>query len=120
MIESSNCLFSAHQACTRLNEELTAQVEDYYCIHYKDQAGLRTVWRMNGRHVSRVNKRRLYYPVESIVGHKTVGRQRFFLVHWETFGIDDRTWEPEKSRWCDQHISEVPRRKQTNIFDSRS
>lgn len=56
-----------------------------------------TTWHQKSCHVVRLDKRRYHYPVDSIVAHKTIGQQRYFLFHCESFGVSDGTWKPEKN-----------------------
>lgn len=46
------------------------------------------------------------YEVDAIVGHKSIGKQNFYLVHWKGYNSKDNTWEPEKALSCQKLIED--------------
>lgn len=96
MIVCANCNFFVHYKCANLDVVLVNRLEKYYCAPCRQvNSDMKSVWKDTGRVLAESFKERHYFPVEKIVRHKWLRNKRFFLVQWESYGIKDRTWEPE-------------------------
>lgn len=92
-----NCLFWFHHNCVNLNDDIVSKIGNWYCVECRDaNPGLEIEWSHKDESVSKDVKRKHYFPVEEILKHKVDKFDiRHFLIHWEAYGVADRTWEPE-------------------------
>lgn len=97
MVCCNNCKFWIHYSCANLDQNLVDQIKEFYCKECVTVSGLSTSWKQESRHVTRTEKRKWYFPVKKIIRHKIANNERFFLIHWESYGIAERNWEPEKN-----------------------
>lgn len=98
MVSCDNCMFWFHYKCVDLDLVLVKRIESYFCKECRRvNRGMKIEWKNTGKTATRQVKEKFYFPVDFIVRHKIQNNKRFFLIHWESFGANCRTWEPEEN-----------------------
>lgn len=93
-----NCDRWIHLSCAKHSAEEVQRIKNWFCEDCEGNGRLTEWRRQRATSIQRMVKKKEYYEVDSIKGHRSRNDKLESLIEWKAIaGVKESTWEPEEN-----------------------